>query len=85
MLARDVFLSSVPAKTKLSAEHCEKLWIDVEQKLDIQLEEAECTTRQQLEDIRAELDNDGQVDTMGCIRSILFNFSVVWFSKIAHN
>ncbi|XP_028261940.1 ellis-van Creveld syndrome protein isoform X2 [Parambassis ranga] len=61
VLARDVFLSSVPAQTKLSAEHCEKLWIDIEQKLAVQLEEAECTTRQELEDIRAELDKDGQI------------------------
>uniref|UniRef100_A0A3Q0SES2 EvC ciliary complex subunit 1 n=1 Tax=Amphilophus citrinellus TaxID=61819 RepID=A0A3Q0SES2_AMPCI len=60
-LAKDVFLTSVPAQTKLSAEHCEKLWLDLEQELSAQLQQAACTTKQQLEDIRAELDKDGQV------------------------
>ncbi|XP_030585487.1 ellis-van Creveld syndrome protein isoform X2 [Archocentrus centrarchus] len=60
-LAKDVFLTSVPAQTKLSAEHCEKLWLDLEQELSAQLQQAACTTKQQLEDIRAELDKDEQV------------------------
>lgn len=61
-LAKDIFLTSVPAQTKLSAEHCEKLWLDLEQELSAQLQQAACTTKQQLEDIRAELDKDGQVE-----------------------
>uniref|UniRef100_A0A3P9DPD7 EvC ciliary complex subunit 1 n=1 Tax=Maylandia zebra TaxID=106582 RepID=A0A3P9DPD7_9CICH len=64
-LAKDVFLSSVPAQTKLSAEHCEKLWLDLEQELSAQLQQVECTTRQQLDDIRAELDTYEQVWTEG--------------------
>uniref|UniRef100_A0A3Q1EFI9 EvC ciliary complex subunit 1 n=1 Tax=Acanthochromis polyacanthus TaxID=80966 RepID=A0A3Q1EFI9_9TELE len=64
-LAKDVFLTSVAAQTKLSAEHCEKLWLDLEQELAAQLQQAECTTKQQLEDIKAELDKDGQVWSEG--------------------
>uniref|UniRef100_A0A3P8S101 EvC ciliary complex subunit 1 n=1 Tax=Amphiprion percula TaxID=161767 RepID=A0A3P8S101_AMPPE len=64
-LAKDVFLTSVAAQTKLSAEHCEKLWLDLEQELVAQLQQAECTTKQQLEDIKAELDKDGQVWSEG--------------------
>jgi len=63
-LAKDIFLTSVPAQTNLTAEHCEKLWLDLEQRLVAQLQQAECTTKQQLEDIRAGLDKDRQVDTM---------------------
>ncbi|CAI5688389.1 unnamed protein product [Oreochromis niloticus] len=64
-LAKDVFLSSVPAQTKLPAEHCEKLWLDLEQELSAQLQQVECTTRQQLDDIRAELDTYEQVWSEG--------------------
>lgn len=64
-LAKDVFLSSVPAQTKLPAEHCEKLWLDLEQELSAQLQQVECTTRQQLDDIRAELDTYEQVEILG--------------------
>uniref|UniRef100_A0A3B5AS55 EvC ciliary complex subunit 1 n=1 Tax=Stegastes partitus TaxID=144197 RepID=A0A3B5AS55_9TELE len=64
-LAKDVFLTSVAAQTKLSAEHCEKLWLDLEQELVAQLQQAECTTKQQLEDMKAELDKDGQVWSEG--------------------
>ncbi|XP_069567404.1 evC complex member EVC [Brachyistius frenatus] len=64
-LAKDAFLTSVLAQTKLSAEHCEKLWLDLEQELCAQLQLAECITKQQLEDIRAELDKDGQIWSEG--------------------
>ncbi|KAM6947008.1 evC complex member EVC [Lycodopsis pacificus] len=60
-LAKDVFLTSVPAQSKVSAERCEKLWLDLEQELVAQLQQAECTTKLQLEDMRAQLDEDGQV------------------------
>ncbi|XP_041837161.1 ellis-van Creveld syndrome protein [Melanotaenia boesemani] len=60
-LAKDIFFTSVPAQTKLTAECCEKLWLDLEQELGAQLQQVECTTKQQLEDIRVDLDKDRQV------------------------
>lgn len=62
--SRNVFLTSVQAQTRLSSERCEKLWSDLEQELAAQLQQEECSTKQQLEDIKAELEKDGQVDTM---------------------
>lgn len=82
-LAKDIFLASVPAQSKLSAEHCERLWLDLEQKLAAQLQQAECTIKLQLEDMRAQLDKDGQVHTMWWSRYIVsssfnlhFNFYI---------
>lgn len=66
-LAKDIFLASVSAQSKLSAERCEKLWLDLEQELTAQLQQAECSVKLQLEDMRAQLDKDGQVDTMWLI------------------
>lgn len=63
--AKDVFLSSLPAQTSLSAERCEKMWLDVGQELAAQLQQAEGATRRQLRDIQAELKQDGRVNTMG--------------------
>ncbi|XP_027859383.1 ellis-van Creveld syndrome protein homolog isoform X1 [Xiphophorus couchianus] len=60
-IARDIFLASVPTQLNLTAEHCESLWLDVEQKLADQLQQAESTARQQLDDIRTELERDQQV------------------------
>ncbi|XP_036007357.1 ellis-van Creveld syndrome protein isoform X1 [Fundulus heteroclitus] len=60
-IARDTFLASAPAQMNLTAEHCENLWLDVQQELADQLQQAESTTRQQLEDIRTELEKDQQV------------------------
>uniref|UniRef100_A0A1A7X325 Ellis van Creveld syndrome n=2 Tax=Iconisemion striatum TaxID=60296 RepID=A0A1A7X325_9TELE len=59
--AKDVFFNTVSAQTSLSAERCEKLWQDLEQELAVQLQQVECTAKQQLEDIRNELDEDGKV------------------------
>lgn len=60
-LSRDIFLTSVPTQSKLSAQRCEELWLDLEQDLAARLEEAECATKTQLEDMRAQQDKDGQV------------------------
>ncbi|XP_037346801.2 evC complex member EVC isoform X1 [Pungitius pungitius] len=60
-LAKDVFLTSVPALSKVSAERCEKLWLDLEQELVAHLQQAECTTKLQLEDMKAQMDKDRQV------------------------
>uniref|UniRef100_A0A4W6C0P0 EvC ciliary complex subunit 1 n=1 Tax=Lates calcarifer TaxID=8187 RepID=A0A4W6C0P0_LATCA len=76
-LAKDVFLASVPAQSKLSAERCEKLWLDLEQKLAAQLQQAECTIKLQLEDMRAQLDKDGQVwsEEMALVQACLKHLS----------
>ncbi|KAM9362382.1 evC complex member EVC [Symphorus nematophorus] len=76
-LAKDVFLTSVPAQSKLSAERCEELWSDVEQELLSQLQQAECTTKLQLEDMRAQLDKDGQVwsEEMALVHACLKHLS----------
>ncbi|KAM4741103.1 evC complex member EVC isoform 2-T2 [Anableps anableps] len=60
-IARDIFLACVPTQLNLTAERCENLWLDVEQELAGQLQQAESTARQQLEDIRTELEKDQQV------------------------
>uniref|UniRef100_A0A3B3YC35 Uncharacterized protein n=1 Tax=Poecilia mexicana TaxID=48701 RepID=A0A3B3YC35_9TELE len=60
-IARDIFLASVPTQLSLTAEHCESLWLEVEQELADQLQQAESTARQQLDDIRTELEKDQQV------------------------
>lgn len=40
----------------------------MEQELAAQLQQAECTIKLQLEDIRVHVDKDGQVDTMSLFR-----------------
>ncbi|MEQ2171860.1 hypothetical protein GOODEAATRI_014919, partial [Goodea atripinnis] len=59
-IARDIFFASVPAQMNLTAEQCENLWLNVENGLADQLQQVESTARQQLEDIRAELEKDQQ-------------------------
>ncbi|XP_029906468.1 ellis-van Creveld syndrome protein isoform X2 [Myripristis murdjan] len=61
VLAKEVFFASLPAQSELSVERCEKLWLDLEQELSAQLLEAESTTKVQLEDMRVQLNKDGQV------------------------
>ncbi|XP_029287934.1 ellis-van Creveld syndrome protein [Cottoperca gobio] len=77
-LAKDIFLTSVAAQSKVSAERCEKLWLDLEQELAAQLQQAECTTKLQLEDMRAQLDKDGQVwsEEMALVQACLKHLSV---------
>ena len=73
-LAKDVFLTSVPAQSKVSAERCEKLWLDLEQELDAELQQAECNAKLQLEDMRAQLDKDAQVDIQyQCLAPYVFH------------
>ncbi|KAM3877936.1 evC complex member EVC [Diretmus argenteus] len=60
-LAKEVLFTSLPAQSELSTERCEKLWMDLEQQLVAQLQQAESTTKLQLEDMRARLDTDGQM------------------------
>ncbi|XP_056242391.1 evC complex member EVC [Seriola aureovittata] len=76
-LAKDIFLASVLAPSKLSAERCEKLWSDLEQELAAQLQQAECSIKLQLEDMRAQLDKDGQVwsEEMALVQACLKHLS----------
>ncbi|KAL7408672.1 hypothetical protein ABVT39_027281 [Epinephelus coioides] len=76
-LAKDVFLTSVPAQSSVSAERCGKLWLYLEEELAAQLQQAECTTRLQLQDMRAQLDNDGQVwsEEMALVQACLKHLS----------
>ncbi|XP_071350381.1 evC complex member EVC [Trachinotus anak] len=76
-LAKDIFLASVPAQSKLSAERCEKLWLDLEQELAAQLLKAECTIKLQLQDMKAQLDKDGQVwsEEMALVQACLKHLS----------
>ncbi|XP_076005642.1 evC complex member EVC isoform X2 [Genypterus blacodes] len=60
-LVREAFMASVPAQSELSAERCDKLWVEVEQQLASQLQQVESTIRLQLEDSRAQLHRDQQV------------------------
>lgn len=77
-LAQNVFITSIPAQSELSAQHCEELWSDLEQELAAQLQQAECTTKLQLEAMTAQLDKDEKVVNLCCwiisnILSIAFN------------
>ncbi|XP_068171523.1 evC complex member EVC [Antennarius striatus] len=58
-LSKDIFLTAVPAVSTLSAQCCEELWLDLEQKLITQLQQAECTAKLQLEDMKIQLHQDG--------------------------
>ncbi|XP_073324485.1 evC complex member EVC [Pagrus major] len=76
-ITKDVFCTSVPAQTNLSAERCEELWLDLEQDLVAHLQQPECTTKLQLEDMRAQLDKDGQVwsEEMALVQACLKHLS----------
>nr|XP_020448214.1 ellis-van Creveld syndrome protein isoform X2 [Monopterus albus] len=75
--AKDVFLASVPAQSKLSAKHCEKLWLDLEQELAAQLQHAESTVKLQLEDTNVQLIKEGQVwnEEMALVQACLRHLS----------
>lgn len=60
-LAKDVFLSSVPAQSHLSAQCCEELWGNLEQGLAEHLQQAEEDMKQQLEAMTAQLNQEGKV------------------------
>ncbi|XP_034022936.1 ellis-van Creveld syndrome protein isoform X2 [Thalassophryne amazonica] len=60
-LSKDTFFTCVHGHSEVSAEHCEKLWLDLEQQLAAQLQQAEGVTKQHLEDMTAQLFKDVQV------------------------
>ncbi|XP_041672290.1 ellis-van Creveld syndrome protein isoform X2 [Cheilinus undulatus] len=76
-LVKDIFLTSVPAQSELSLERCIELWSDLEEELDAQLEQEECATKMQLEDMKTQLDKDGQVwnEEMSLVQACLRHLS----------
>lgn len=60
-LAKDVFISSVPAQSNLSAQCCEELWGNLEQGLAEHVQQAEEDMKQQLEAMTAQLNEEGKV------------------------
>ncbi|XP_020503618.2 evC complex member EVC [Labrus bergylta] len=76
-LAKGIFLISVPAQSELSVERCVELWSNLEEELVAQLQQSECTSKLQLEDIRAQLDKDGQVwsEEMALVQACLKHLS----------
>ncbi|KAI4826604.1 hypothetical protein KUCAC02_030047 [Chaenocephalus aceratus] len=76
-LVKDIFLTSVATQSNVSAERCERLWLDLEQELAEQLQQAETTTKLQLEDMRAQLERDGQVwsEEMALVQACLKHLS----------
>ncbi|XP_033939122.1 evC complex member EVC [Pseudochaenichthys georgianus] len=76
-LVKDIFLTSVATQSNVSAERRERLWLDLEQELAEQLQQAETTTKLQLEDMRAQLERDGQVwsEEMALVQACLKHLS----------
>lgn len=60
--AKCLFLASVKAQSKLSAQRCEELWLDLEHQLNEELRQVEGSMKTQLEAISGQLDQDGQVE-----------------------
>lgn len=60
-LAKEVFISSVPAQSSLSAQRCEELWGNLEQGLAEHVQQAEEDMKQQLEAMTAQLNEEGKV------------------------
>lgn len=60
-LAKDVFIRSVPAQSNLSPQCCEELWVNLEQGLAEQLQQAEFAMKLQLEAITAQLNKEEKV------------------------
>ncbi|XP_061544806.1 evC complex member EVC-like isoform X1 [Phycodurus eques] len=61
--AKDIFCTSVTAQCKLSAEHCQGLWLDVEQQLADKQQQVERMTRLQMDQMQAQMDQERQVWT----------------------
>lgn len=57
-----MLLASVGAQSKLSAQRCEELWLDLEHQLNEELRQVERSMKMQLEAINGQLDRDGQVE-----------------------
>lgn len=57
-----MLLASLGAHSKLSAQRCEELWLDLEHQLDEELRQVEGSMKTQLQAIKGQLDQDGQVE-----------------------
>uniref|UniRef100_A0A8C7V5Y8 EvC ciliary complex subunit 1 n=1 Tax=Oncorhynchus mykiss TaxID=8022 RepID=A0A8C7V5Y8_ONCMY len=60
-LAKDIFLSALPAQPQLSTNQGQRLWLDLDGDLVALLQQAEFNTKRQLEGVQAQLEQDGQV------------------------
>ncbi|KAK6320981.1 hypothetical protein J4Q44_G00079570 [Coregonus suidteri] len=60
-LAKDLFLTALPAQSQLSTDQSQRLWLDQDGELVALLQQAEANTKRQLEGLRAQLEQDGQV------------------------
>ncbi|XP_023841311.1 evC complex member EVC isoform X2 [Salvelinus sp. IW2-2015] len=60
-LAKDIFLSALPAQPQLSTNQGQRLWLDLDGDLVALLQQAESNTKRQLEGVQAQLEQDGQV------------------------
>ncbi|KAK0143728.1 Ellis-van Creveld syndrome [Merluccius polli] len=60
-VSKKVFLGALPPRSQLPAERCSKLWADLEEKLVARRQRAQAGTKVQLEDMRAQVDQDGQL------------------------
>ncbi|XP_010879089.2 ellis-van Creveld syndrome protein isoform X1 [Esox lucius] len=76
-LTKDIFLPAVPGQSQLSTDQCKRLWLDLEGELVGLQQQAEGQTRRQLEGLRAQLKQDGQVwsEEMALILSCLRHLS----------
>lgn len=63
-LAKEILQTCLSAQAQASPEQSQRLWLDLDHDLGPQLQEAEVTTKLQLEGLRAQLEQDGQVDTL---------------------
>ncbi|CAB1354191.1 unnamed protein product [Coregonus sp. 'balchen'] len=59
-LAKDIFLSALPAQPQLSTDQGQRLWLDLDGDLVALLQQAESNTKRQLEGVHAQLEQDGQ-------------------------
>ncbi|XP_061687715.1 evC complex member EVC [Syngnathoides biaculeatus] len=61
--AKDIFCTSVTAQCKLSPEHCQALWLDVEEQLANKQQQVETSTRLQIDQMQAQMDQERKVWT----------------------
>lgn len=70
-----MLLASVGAQSKLSAQRCEELWLDLERQLNEELRQVEGSMKMQLEAINGHLDRDGQVEKHLAVQSAHGSYS----------
>lgn len=78
-------MASVSAQSNVSAERCEKMWTDLEQEVEVQLQQVECTIELQLKNVRSQLDKDGQVESTSWISCIYHHVKLGKKSSVREN